>query len=49
MGSIAVRHYVRVTGGQRDMPSVGELGHELAVEHQKDMAALAPVIGDVSG
>src|SRR3954453_16088499 len=44
---VAVGDDVRVARAERDAPAVAELGHQLAVEHEQDVAALAPVVRDI--
>src|SRR5690242_14636518 len=43
-----VRHLVAHPGGEREAPPIGELGAELALETEDDMALLAPMIRDVA-
>lgn len=44
-----VGHLVTLARLEREAPPVLEFGHELASEHQQDVAAAAPVIGKVAG
>src|SRR5882724_3835503 len=48
MGQVAVGHLVALARFQHDGAAVGQLGVQLAVEHQQDMALLAPVIGEIA-
>jgi hypothetical protein len=45
--AVAVCHLVADARPEREAPPVTQLGRELPLEHEKDVTALAPVVGDV--
>src|SRR5882757_2217055 len=48
MGEVAVGHLVALAGLQHHRAPVGQLGVQLAFQHQQDMALLAPMVGEVA-
>src|SRR5262245_4855777 len=48
MGEIAVGDLVALALLQDHGPAIGQLGVQLAVEHQQHMALLAPVVGQIA-
>src|SRR6476659_8956560 len=48
VGEIAVGDLVALAGLQHHGAAVGQLGLQLALEHQQDVALLAPVVGEVA-
>ena len=48
MGERAVGHLVALAGLQHDRAAVGQLGREFPLQHQQDMALLAPVVGEIT-
>src|SRR5262245_4144729 len=49
MGEIAVSHLVTLAGFQGDGATVGQLGVQLAFQHQEHVSLLAPMVGQISG